>query len=167
MNLYLLRHGLAVELGEHGFTRDSERPLTSKGRAKLAHVAAAIKALEISFDEVVSSPYVRARQTAEQIAEEVGFRGKIEFTEAMVPGGSASEVIHLLNRLAPWEHGVLLVGHEPFLSDFISLLVSGHTGFPVVMKKGGLCHLSAESFRPGRCAALEWLLTPKQMGLMA
>jgi phosphohistidine phosphatase len=167
MNLYVLRHGLAVELGEHGFTRDSERPLTAKGRAKLAHVAAAIHALEISFDKIVSSPYVRARQTAEQVAEAVEFRGKVEFTEALVPGGSPSEVVHLLNRLAPWDHGVLLVGHEPFLSEFISLLVSGHVGLPVVMKKGGLCHLSAESFRLGRCAALEWLLTPKQMGLMA
>ena len=61
---------------------------------------------------------------------------------------------------------MLLVGHEPYLSGLISLLVSGEATCAVVMKKGGLCKLSIESLKPGRCAALEWLLTPKQMGLM-
>jgi hypothetical protein len=53
------------------------------------------------------------------------------------------------------------------LSSLISLLVSGDASFAVVMKKGGLCKLSTESLKPGRCATLEWLLTPKQMALMS
>ena len=62
---------------------------------------------------------------------------------------------------------VLLVGHEPDLSGLISLLVAGDTASAVVMKKGGLCKLSTESLKHGRCAALAWLLTPKQMALMS
>src|SRR5258708_7959635 len=66
---------------------------------------------------------------------------------------------------APGE--VLLVGHEPNLSELISLLVSGDARLSITMKKGGLCKVSAEILAARRCASLEWLLTPKQMGLMA
>ena len=62
---------------------------------------------------------------------------------------------------------ILLVGHEPYLSGLVSLLAAGHEGFCVVLKKGGLCKLATESLKLGRCAALEWLLTPKQMALMS
>jgi phosphohistidine phosphatase len=61
---------------------------------------------------------------------------------------------------------VLLVGHEPGLSQLISLLVAGEAGVSILLKKGSLCKLSVESLKPGRCATLEWLLTPKQMALM-
>ncbi len=60
----------------------------------------------------------------------------------------------------------MLVGHEPYLSTLISLLLSGDGGLQVEMKKGGLCKLSVESLKHGRCAKLEWLLTPRQMRLM-
>jgi phosphohistidine phosphatase SixA len=62
---------------------------------------------------------------------------------------------------------VLLVGHEPYLSGLVSLLASGGATLTVVMKKGGLCKLTTGSLIHGRCATLEWLLTPKQMALMA
>jgi phosphohistidine phosphatase len=75
--------------------------------------------------------------------------------------------VEFLDRLQPTPESVLLVGHEPFLSGLISLLATGHEGFCVVMKKGGLCKLTIEALRHGRCATLEWLLTPKQMALMA
>ena len=77
------------------------------------------------------------------------------------------KLVELLNHLQPSAESVLLVGHEPYLSGLISLLVSGNASFAVVMKKGGLCKLSTESLQPGRCATLEWLLTPKQMALMS
>lgn len=75
--------------------------------------------------------------------------------------------MEFLDRLQPTPESVLLVGHEPFLSGLVSLLVAGNEGFCVVMKKGGLCKLAIDSLKHGRCAVLEWLLTPKQMGLMA
>jgi phosphohistidine phosphatase len=167
MNLYLLRHGLAVELGEHGINKDADRPLTGKGKAKLGKIAAAMQAIDLSFDLILSSPYLRARQTAEIVADSFNARKRVEFSEALTPGGSSRKLVEVINRLGPSSNGVLLVGHEPFLSELISLLVSGGTGVPVLMKKGGLCKLSAESLQHGRCATLEWLLTPKQMMLMA
>ena len=72
-----------------------------------------------------------------------------------------------MEGLKPLPDRVLLVGHEPNLSELISLLVSGDASLNLAMKKGGLCKLSAEALSPRRCATLEWLLTPKQMGLMA
>lgn len=167
MNLYLLRHGLAEELVTSGLAQDSERPLTPKGERKLWKVAEGMKALELTFDVILCSPYVRARQTAEIIAEAMHTRKKIEFSETLTPSGNAKKLIELLNHFDPALQEILLVGHEPHLSQLISLLVSGKTGFAVVMKKGGLCKLTVESLHYGRCAALEWLLTPGQMGLMA
>ncbi len=166
MNLYLLRHGLAVEPGSSRATKDSERPLTPKGKRKLWKIAEAIEGMELEFDLILSSPYVRARQTAEIIAEAFNQRKKLSYSEALTPSGSAAKLIGYLNQLEPRPKDVLLVGHEPYLSQFIALLVGGDTGLAVIMKKGGLCKLSADSLEPRRCAALEWLLTPKQMALM-
>jgi phosphohistidine phosphatase len=166
MNLYILRHGLAEEraAGRHG--KDSDRPLTPKGERKLWKIAEAMEALKLSFDLILSSPYTRARQTAQIVAEAFNARGELEFSDALTPNGSAKKVIELITALKPAPENVLLVGHEPYLSEFISLLVTGETGSSVVLKKGGLCKLSVESLKPGRCAAIEWLLTPKQMTRM-
>jgi phosphohistidine phosphatase len=167
MNLYLLRHGIAVDHGDVHYAKDADRPLTPEGERKLARIADAMKGLKLSFDLILSSPYTRARQTAEIIAEALDARKRLEFYDDLTPDGSFKKLIETLNRRAPSPNDVLLVGHEPHLSGLISLLVSGDSSLSVVMKKGGLCNLSIESLKHGRCATLEWLLTPKQMGLMA
>jgi phosphohistidine phosphatase len=167
MNLYILRHGIAVDPGSPDYPHDADRPLTPKGERKLQQIAEAMQALELSFDLILSSPYVRARQTAEIIAEDLHDRKKLEFTDCLVPGGNHKNLIDLINGLKPQPENVLLSGHEPLLSSLISLLISGTTRIPIEMKKGGLCKLSVESLRPDACARLEWLLTPKQMALMA
>jgi len=167
MNLYILRHGIAVEPGSPGYAKDADRPLTPEGERKLRQVAQAMEALGLSFDLILSSPYVRARQTAESVAESLNACKRLELTDSLTPGGSTKKLVELLHRLEPSPESVLLVGHEPYLSGLISLLVSGKETFAVTMKKGGLCKLSTESLQHGRCAALDWLLTPKQMALMA
>ncbi len=167
MTLYILRHGIAVEPGTPGYAKDADRPLTPEGERKLRQIGKAMKALELSFDLLLSSPYLRARQTAELVAAALKSRNRLELSDSLTPGGSARKLVELLNSLQPRPESVLLVGHEPYLSGLISLLVSGKPTFAVVMKKGGLCKLTAESLQHGRCAALEWLLTPKQMMLMA
>ena len=166
MNLYVLRHGIAVEPGTPGYERDADRPLTPEGERKLWQIAEAMEALELSFDLILSSPYLRALQTAEIVAKALKGRKKVELSESLTPGGSTKKLVEMLNRVQPSPESVLLVGHEPYLSGLSSLLVSGDAGFAVVMKKGGLCKLTIESFKAGRCAGLEWLLTPKQMALM-
>jgi phosphohistidine phosphatase len=166
MNLFILRHGIAVEPGRHGFEKDADRPLIPEGERKLKLIAGAMEALGLSFDLILSSPYLRARQTAELVAEALKARKRLELSDALTPGGSTKKLVELLSHLQPAPENVLLVGHEPYLSGLISLLVSGDGALAVVMKKGGLCKLSTESLKHGRCAALEWLLTPKQMALM-
>lgn len=167
MNLYILRHGIAVDPGSPDYPNDADRPLTPKGERKLQRIAEAMLALELCFDVILSSPYVRARQTAEVMAEVFHARKKLELTDSLTPGGNPRKLIELLHGLVPAPDDVLLSGHEPFLSGLISLLVAGEPGLLVVMRKGGLCRLSVEHLKPGRCATLEWLLTPKQMALMA
>jgi phosphohistidine phosphatase len=167
MNLFILRHGLAVEPGSAGFAKDSDRPLIPKGERKLWKISQALEDLEVEFDWILSSPYLRARQTAEIVAEALNLRKKLEFCDALTPGGSPIKLIEVINREKPAPSNLLLVGHEPYLSELISLLISGSTDIALTMKKGGLCKLVVDSLRHGRCAGLEWLLTPKQMCLMA
>lgn len=167
MNLYLLRHGIAVEHGAPGYPKDADRPLTPEGERKLEQIAEAMEALDLNFDVILSSPYVRARQTAEIIAEAFNARKKLEFSNSLACGGDTKELVDYLKRLQPMPQNVLLVGHEPYLSGLVSLLVAGTESCCVVLKKGGLCKLFIESLKHGRCAALAWLLTPKQMALMA
>jgi phosphohistidine phosphatase len=167
MNLYLLRHGIAVEPGTRGYEKDADRPLTPEGERKLWQIAEAMGSLDLSFDLILSSPYLRARQTAEIVAKALKARKSLELSDSLTPGGSTKKLVDFLDRLQPPPDNVLLVGHEPYLSGLISLLVAGDTTSEVVMKKGALCKLSTESLKHGRCAALAWLLTPKQMALMS
>jgi phosphohistidine phosphatase len=166
MNFFILRHGIAVERGTPGYAKDADRPLTLEGERKLHLIAKAMENLELRFDLILSSPYLRARQTAEVVAGALGLRKKLDFSDSLVPDGSPHQLVELLNRLKPVPESVLLVGHEPYLSGLISLFVSGKESCLVALKKGGLCKLTTESLKHGRCATLEWLLTPKQMVLM-
>jgi phosphohistidine phosphatase len=167
MDLYLLRHGIAAELDARSFANDPDRPLTLEGERKVKLIAEALQALELSFDLILSSPYLRARQTAEIVAEHLKARKRLGLSDCLTPGGSTKKLVDLLNHRQRCPESVLLVGHEPYMSGLISLLVSGRETFTVVMKKGGLCKLTAESLKHGRCATLQWLLTPRQMALMA
>jgi phosphohistidine phosphatase len=166
MNLYILRHGIAVDHGTPGYAKDADRPLTPEGERKLGQIAEAMQALELAFDVILSSPYVRARQTAEIIAEALDARKKLEFANSLACGGDKKELVEYLRRLQPVPENVLLVGHEPYLSELVSLLVAGSESSCVMLKKGGLCKLVTESLKYRRCASLAWLLTPRQMALM-
>ena len=89
MNLYILRHGIAVEHGAAGYEKDSERPLTGKGERKVWMIAEAMEAMKISFDLILSSPLVRARQTAEIVAEALKAKKRLELTDTLAPQESA------------------------------------------------------------------------------
>jgi phosphohistidine phosphatase len=167
MNLFILRHGLAVEPGAAGFAKDPDRPLTPKGERKLGRIAEALIELEIGFDCILSSPYLRARQTAAIIAEGLDLSKKLELTEHLTPAGSGRKLIDLINHRVPQVQNVLLVGHEPYLSELISLLLSGSRDLAVEMKKGGMCKLTTDTLEYGRCARLEWLVGPKHLCRMA
>ena len=167
VNIFILRHGIAVDPGTPGYEHDSDRPLIPKGERRLRSAAAAMEKLELSFDLILSGPFIRAKQTAEIVAGELKLKKRIEFFDGLVPGGNSKALIYALNELRPEPENVLLVGHEPYLSRLISLLVSGEPDAAIEMKKGGLCKLEVGELRFGECARLAWLLTPSQMELMA
>ena len=167
MELYLLRHGIAVEHGTPGFETDAARTLTPKGRRQLRQTAAAMKKIDLPFDLILSSPLLRAKQTAEIIAEKLKRTKRLKFSDELKPDGSVKNLFRQLNELKSAPESILLVGHEPDMSRMISLLISGGDNATIDFRKGGLCKLEADILRAGRCATLAWLLTPKQMKLMA
>ena len=167
MNLYLMRHGLAVERGTPGYDSDRERPLTSKGERKVRRVAEALMRMEVSFDAIFSSPLVRAQQTADVLTDEMKFKGKVQITEHLSPGGGAKELMNLLQHDSGSSREILLVGHEPDLGLLAASLLAGGDGMTIVFKKGGIAKLAIEHLRLGRCATLEWLLTSRQLEMMA
>jgi phosphohistidine phosphatase len=167
MELYLMRHGLAVERGTHGFEDDSARPLTPKGRRQLRKISAAIKKVNLDFDLILSSPFLRAKQTAEIVAAELKLKRRLEFSNSLAPGGEAASLFRQLERMKPSPGKLLLVGHEPDLSRLISLLITGGLQMQIDFKKGGLCKLDVEKLCAGKCATLAWLLTPKLMKSLA
>ncbi len=163
MKLYLLRHGDAGDAGDPQ-VKDSERKLTPKGIQRTTQLAEALEQLEVSFDAMLSSPLVRARETAEIIARGLKFGGKVELTDALTPFGSIEDLVHQLTLLRTAPKNVLLVGHEPYLSGFISLLCTGGPGLGLEMKKGALCRLEVGVPACEKCATLEWLLPPRVVG---
>src|SRR5215469_10330710 len=167
MNIFILRHGIAVERGTEGFENDSERPLTARGKRQLRKSAAAMRRMKLRFDLILSSPYERAKRTAEIVAEELKLKKRLKFADALKYDGDAGELIHQLSMLKSAPKNLLLVGHEPYLSQLISLLVSGHEDVSIDFKKGGLCKLEAEKLQYGKCSKLIWLITPKEMKEMA
>ena len=166
MNLFLLRHGVAVDRGEFDYVHDAARQLTPNGRRQLRTIAAALRAMELRFDVILSSPLVRARQTAEIIAADLKLKQCFAVAEELKPGGSAKKLVQKISGLKPGAENVLLVGHEPDFSELISRFVTGHAGGGFALKKGGLAKLEIEKLRTGKCALLAWQLTPAQMKLM-
>jgi len=166
MELHLLRHGIAVMRDDLDYERDAERPLTPKGKRQLRWIAAAMKNMGLRFDLIFSSPYVRARQTAEIVAKAIKGQKKLAFSDELIPSGNPQVLIQQLNAAHAKASVVLLVGHEPYLSHLISLLTTGRPDLAMDFKKGGLCKLEIEKLGHGRCATLAWLLTPRQMKLM-
>lgn len=167
MELYLLRHGIAEDRQTWKGPRDSERPLTLKGLQRLHQIAAALQALKLEFDLVLASPFRRARQTAELLTDRLKLESRLQFSPHLAIPPASARLIEQLNAARPLPSSVLLVGHEPHLSELISLLVTGSPGLGLTLKKGGLAKLEVAGLQAARCATLEWLLTPKQMRLMS
>lgn len=163
MELYLLRHGIAAERSPRWAGHDADRPLTKKGARKVIRVAEAMKGMDLSFDLILSSPFKRARETAEIVADLFDCGDRLKYSAHLKVGGSPGLLIREIKTHYPSCRSVLLVGHEPYLSSLISVLMSGKNELSVTMKKGGLCKLEVQSLRHGRCASLEWLLGPSQL----
>ena len=161
MNLFFLRHAKACPRGPK-YRPDSKRPLTRAGEKAMRQAAAGIRRLELSFDLILASPYLRALRTAEILA---GARDakKLFVTQHLAADAAPREIIAEINENFRALENIVLVGHEPFLSGLISVLLTGQPGMKMDLKKGALCKLSVEDLRLGDCASLCWLLTPRHL----
>jgi phosphohistidine phosphatase len=163
MNLSLLRHGIAVNRESSGNADDRERALTPKGERRMRRNAEGMLALGLTYDLILSSPYLRATQTAAIVAQTFEVPEEVQLSDTLTPAGSPRQLLAALHTDYRERQDILLVGHEPYLSRLISTLLTGGPNLPVVMKKGGLCTLAVETLRFGRCANLVSLLTPGQL----
>jgi len=165
MNLYLIRHGIAVEPYSLGYAGDSQRPLTDKGQSKMVSITRGLKNLGVSFDLILSSPYLRAWQTANILLEGLELKKEqLALSENLTPASFPDEIIQELSEKYLNLENLALVGHEPNLSALISRLITGgNESIFLSMKKGGVCHLNTEDLSRGQRASLEWLLMPKHL----
>jgi phosphohistidine phosphatase len=162
MNLYIVRHAIAVQRGTPGYDDDSQRPLTDKGRGKMNKIAKGLRQLGIELDVILTSPYVRARDTAKVLATEFNLQDQIRFTDNLIPPGDFKELIDEVQEKYDVE-SLALVGHEPMLGQLISWLTTGNRNMQINFKKGGVCYLTADNLYQDHRATLEWLLTPAIM----
>jgi phosphohistidine phosphatase len=161
--LYILRHGIAVNRGDPQYPLDSDRPLTIKGMRRMRQIANGMRRMRVAFDAILSSPYKRALETAFVVAREYGVGKDVQTIQALKAEVLPEEVIRtLLDKFSTCAQ-LLLVGHDPQLSALISTLTSGSAGSRPLLKKGGLCRLQVDGLQVGKCATLEWLLSPRQL----
>jgi len=164
MKLYLLRHGDAMPHDDPRYEKDADRPLTVKGIQRTKQLAHDLRGLQVEFDAILSSPLVRARETAEIIARGLRLKGNLELTPYLANEGDPEKLIAQINALRPPPKNLLLVGHEPHLSSLVSMLSTGGSHLLLTLKKGGLVRMEVEALAYARCAALEWLITPRLFG---
>jgi phosphohistidine phosphatase len=155
MIIYFLRHGLAEDR-EAWLADDRQRPLTKEGKEKMTQEAGALAGLNLSLDLIITSPLVRALQTAQIVAMRLNVEDKLIQDERLAPGFDLQKLSEVL-ATHPGAETVMLVGHEPDFSETISSLIGGGS---VVCKKGGLARVDRASQAP-LIWELVWLMPPK------
>ena len=163
MDVYVLRHGVADERDYRKYPDDNLRPLISKGVDKLVRQAKGLKAVGFCVDLVISSPLVRAVQTAEVVMAGLGMAGDLVYSEALAPEAHPYLFLEELASKYSTVDRVMVVGHEPHLSRFVSMVVTGDPNALIRLKKGALCKLRIPRPDGVRSGWLEWLMTPDQM----
>ncbi|MDH4183718.1 MAG: phosphohistidine phosphatase SixA [Nitrospinota bacterium] len=163
MDLYILRHAVAEARSADNVEDDGKRPLTAKGRAKMSKIAKGMKKLGVKFDLLLSSPAIRAKDTARIVAAEFNAKKKLKLSMNLAVGGNQESLVTELVQERGAPASVVIVGHEPALSFFASVLLTGDGGMAVDLKKGGLIKLQISALGYRKCAKLMWLLTPSQL----
>lgn len=159
--IYLLRHGEAAKASDANVSHDSERPLTPRGRERLERAARGIRSLGVALDRILTSPYRRARETAEIVAAALGTPEALSTEEALASGARWDEVKRALSRIEI-RGALLLVGHEPDLSMMTAKMI-GAEGGSVEFGKGTLACVEFETFPPGGPGILRSLLRLDQL----
>lgn len=173
MEILFIRHGLAGKPDAKRHPDDDERPLTPKGRKSFKRAAKGLAALDAEPRLILTSPALRTRETAELLARGLGIDAKAvrdlpELHHSIPPARALAKLARM--RLPK---SIALVGHEPWLGEFITLLIAGKAGAiagktqsVMEMGKGGGCLLDAAALKSGQ-ARMRWLLTQDQLAAQA
>jgi phosphohistidine phosphatase len=155
MDLYLMRHANAgVPRGKPAL--DAKRALIKEGKDQCMLMARLLNALKAQVDVVVSSPLKRAMQTAQFVATEMGFEGKVEVSAALGLDAEYGDFLEMLGKYANRE-GVLVVGHNPNLFRFLGHMITGNGGAAIRMRKGSVARVDMNRHPP----LLRWLIDPR------
>jgi phosphohistidine phosphatase len=163
VKLLLVRHAIAEPRLEEGGSQpeDALRELTAKGRRRMQRIARGLQRIHPVADVLVSSPFVRAADTANILARRYPGVKQLSIPE-LQPGAGPDAVLNWL-RSVKHDGTVIAVGHEPDLSAIATRLLSDRSGPFLSLGKGGACLLEIpEGVQPGG-ATLLWLLTPRQL----
>lgn len=152
--LYLIRHGVAAERGPE-WPDDAKRPLTEEGIARMKKAARGLKRLDVRLDVVVSSPLVRARQTAEVVAGVFDEMSPLVLTTSLAPGGRYADLLADLQKQVRHTR-IALVGHEPDLGRLAARLAGSRRAFE--FKKGAVCRIDVDALPPERSGTMRWFL---------
>lgn len=156
MVIYFLRHANAG-VKRANPVKDEQRPLDKDGILQCRYVGALLAALDIQVDQVITSPLKRAMQTASLVGNDIGFDSRLQVSDALRPSATFEDFRQLIHASARFE-AIMVVGHNPNLTEFISQIVTnGGSRKSIELKKGGVARVD---FSPKR-SVLNWMVTPK------
>ncbi|HZZ81881.1 MAG TPA: phosphohistidine phosphatase SixA [Gemmataceae bacterium] len=159
MDLYLIRHADALALGERGITNDEERPLSEKGEADAERAAKALQARGIVLDRLLTSPLLRARQTAD-ILLRVWAKPELvlDTCDQLAPSGKPRKLSKYILKSGGEKIG--LVGHMPHLGEYAAWLL-GNKKYQIDVAKAGIVYITCGELPAKGLGALQWLVTPE------
>lgn len=165
MLLYLMRHGIAVDRNDPKCPPDAKRPLTDKGVKRTAAAAAGLARMITAPDVIVSSPYRRAEETAELVADAFELSRKdIVYTKALLPEANPSELFAFLEKYNG--QSVMCTGHAPNLDLVLASAIGAKRMSVTGMKKAAVACLNFSALRAG-LADLLWLAEPRLLRALA
>ncbi|HEY1527402.1 MAG TPA: phosphohistidine phosphatase SixA [Candidatus Angelobacter sp.] len=156
MLLYFLRHASAGKTMLNP-KKDERRPLDEEGILQARYVGRMLANLDVQVDQIISSPLKRARQTASLVANELAFEAPVQIDDALRPEAEFEQFQAMLARFKKYD-AVMVVGHNPSFTEFLSKSISAGNGTPQFdFKKGAVARVEMN----GRSGILQWLVTPK------
>ena len=155
MNLYLMRHANAGVSRENPIL-DRKRALIKEGKEQCMLMARLLSALKVQIDVIVSSPLKRALQTATFVGTELGYEAKVEISPALDLDADYADFQQMLAKFSDRE-GVLVVGHNPHMFQFLGSMITGNGGASIRMRKGSIARVDMDRHPP----LLRWLIDPR------
>ncbi len=157
LSLYLVRHALAAERGE-AYPDDSLRPLTPKGMAKFRKAVEGLARFDVAVDVVLTSPFTRARQTADILAAGLSGSPPVVEIDALRPGTRFEQLVQAVAKHTE-ASAIAVVGHEPDIGETAGRLV-GASG-PLAFGKGAVCRIDFDQWPPEDPGRIRWFVTQK------